>query len=198
MTKLPEQLTICRIPFHICKAEDKYSYEADPGTQEIKVTEIAAIARKRQYLMWEIAHILLTAGGMSAKDADRYHAQVGTVLNRLVVDNNLDWVKGQKADPSMVWINGLPYSITYGDYDDLREDDLGGRITYDTLLIQIMNDLKPDIKKYVIVHEITHGLLFEACAGNYSSREPFVESLAWQLLYFLQDNDLSILKPEGE
>lgn len=198
MTKLPEQITVCRIPFHIRKAEDKYSYEADPGTQEIKVTEAAAIPRKRQYIMWEIAHILLMAGGMSGAEADKYHAQVGSVLNRLIVDNNLEWIRGQKADPSMVWINGLPYSIVYGDYDDLKKENLGGRITYDTLLIQIMADLKPDIKKYVIVHEITHALLFEACAGNYSSREPFVESFAWQLLYFLQDNDLSILKPEGE
>ena len=58
--------------------------------------------------------------------------------------------------------------------------------------------LKPDIKSYVVVHEITHAVLFEANAGNYDSKETFVEALAWQLLYFLQDNDLSILKPEGE
>lgn len=51
---------------------------------------------------------------------------------------------------------------------------------------------------YVVVHEITHAVLFEANAGNYDSKETFVEALAWQLLYFLQDNDLSILKPEGE
>lgn len=61
-----------------------------------------------------------------------------------------------------------------------------------------MEDLKPDIKSYVVVHEVTHAVLFEANAGNYASKETFVEALAWQLLYFLQDNDLAILKPEGE
>lgn len=98
----------------------------------------------------------------------------------------------------MIWINGLPYTVQQGIFKELQDEDLGGRVTYDTLYIQIMEDLKPDIKSYVVVHEITHAVLFEANAGNYDSKETFVEALAWQLLYFLQDNDLAILKPEGE
>ena len=127
-----------------------------------------------------------------------YHAGVGSVLNRLVIDNDTDFVKGRKPVPSMIWINGLPYTVQQGIFKELQDEDLGGRVTYDTLYIQIMEDLKPDIKSYVVVHEITHAVLFEANAGNYDSKETFVEALAWQLLYFLQDNDLSILKPEGE
>lgn len=198
MIKLPEKITICRIPFTVIETDGKCSYESSPDTQEIKVTGDAATPRKRQYLMWEIAHMLLTASGMKNKDADRYHAQVGSVLNRLIVDNNLDFVKSRTALPNMVWINGIPYAINYGDYEELKEENLGGQITYDPCTIQIMVDLKPEIKRYVIIHEITHGLLFEANAWNYASREPFVEALSWQLLYFLQDNDLSKLKPEGE
>lgn len=45
-------------------------------------------------------------------------------------------------------------------------------------------DLKPDIKSYVVVHEITHAVLFEANAGNYDSKETFVEALAWQRFTF--------------
>lgn len=198
MIKLPESIAVCRIPYKVQSVDSNYSYEADPAKQLITVTKDAAPARQRQYFMWEIAHILLTAGGMNTKEADKYHAQVGSVLNRFIVDNTLDWVKGKKADPSMVWINGIPYSVEYGDFEELKAENLGGRITYDTLYIQILDDLEPDIKKYVILHEITHGILFEACAGNYSSREPFVESFAWQILYFIQDNDLSKLKPEGD
>ena len=41
-------------------------------------------------------------------------------------------------------------------------------------------------------------MLFEAVAGRYESKEPFVEALAWQILYFLQDNDLTKLKPDKE
>lgn len=170
MTELPKKIVVNRIPYSVCNSNDPYSYEADPGVQEIRVTQ----------------------------EADKYHAGVGSVLNRLVIDNDMDFVKGRKPVPSMIWINGLPYTIQQGIFKELQDEDLGGRVTYDTLYIQIMEDLKPDIKSYVVVHEITHAVLFEANAGNYDSKETFVEALAWQLLYFLQDNDLSILKPEGE
>lgn len=198
MTELPKKVIVNRIPYSVCNSNDPYSYEADPGVQEIRVTQEAAPARKRQYFMWEVAHLLLVSAGMSQKEADRYHAGVGSVLNRLVIDNDTDFVKGRKPVPSMIWINGLPYTIQQGIFKELQDEDLGGRVTYDTLYIQIMEDLKPDIKSYVVVHEITHAVLFEANAGNYASKETFVEALAWQLLYFLQDNDLAILKPEGE
>ena len=32
--------------------------------------------------------------------------------------------------------------------------------------------------------QITHAVPFEANAGNYDSKETFVETLAWQPLYF--------------
>lgn len=198
MSKLPNTIQVNRIPYKIRLSDNKYSYEADPGKQEICVAGSAAEPRKRQYLLWEIAHLLLQSAGMMKKDCDRYHTNVGSCLYRFVVDNDLDFVKGKKKIPSMLWVNGIPYQIRQGMFKELEDDDLGGQVTYDTLSIQIMENLKEDIKLYVVVHEITHALLFEASAGSYAGREPFVEALAWQLLYFLQDNDLSILKPKGE
>lgn len=90
MTELPKKIIVNRIPYSVCNSNDPYSYEADPGVQEIRVTQEAAPARKRQYFMWEVAHLLLVSAGMSQKEADRYHAGVGSVLNRLVIDNDLD------------------------------------------------------------------------------------------------------------
>lgn len=83
MTELPKKIIVNRIPYSVCNSNDPYSYEADPGVQEIRVTQEAAPARKRQYFMWEVAHLLLVSAGMSQKEADRYHAGVGSVLNRL-------------------------------------------------------------------------------------------------------------------
>lgn len=177
MTELPKKIIVNRIPYSVCNSNDPYSYEADPGVQEIRVTQEAAPARKRQYFMWEVAHLLLVSAGMPQKEADKYHAGVGSVLNRLVIDNDTDFVKGRKPVPSMIWINGLPYTIQQGIFKELQDEDLGGRVTYDTLYIQIMEDLKPDIKSYVVVHEITHAVLFEANAGNYDSKETFVVQL---------------------
>ena len=82
MTELPKKIVVNRIPYSVCNSNDPYSYEADPGVQEIRVTQEAAPARKRQYFMWEVAHLLLVSAGMSQKEADKYHAGVGSVLNR--------------------------------------------------------------------------------------------------------------------
>lgn len=198
MTKLPDSVTVCRIPYRVVETDNEYSYEVAPDKQEIRITQNAATPRKRQYLMWEIAHTLLEAAGMPDKDLERYYKQVGSVLNWFVIDNGMEWVKGKKPLPTTLWINGIPYTLTYGKFDELIKESLGGRVTYDTLQIQLLEDMKKDIMLYVIVHECTHALLFEAAASNYPSREPFVEALAWQILYFLQDNELSKLKPEGD
>ena len=121
MTELPKKIIVNRIPYSVCNSNDPYSYEADPGLQEIRVTQEAAPARKRQYFMWEVAHLLLVSAGMSQKEADRYHAGVGSVLNRLVIDNDMDFVKGRKPVPSMIWINGLPYTIQQGIFKELQD-----------------------------------------------------------------------------
>ena len=215
MTELPKKIIVNRIPYSVCNSNDPYSYEADPGSGCTWISPTypafppSALMKPSVWpprsmtapseipTIWSPKRKLVSAG-MPQKEADRYHAGVGSVLNRLVIDNDTDFVKGRKPVPSMIWINGLPYTIQQGIFKELQDEDLGGRVTYDTLYIQIMEDLKPDIKSYVVVHEITHAVLFEANAGNYDSKETFVEALAWQLLYFLQDNDLAILKPEGE
>lgn len=92
--------------------------------------------------MWEIIHLLLEAAGMPDKDLERYYAQVGSVLNRFVIDNTLDWVKGGKPLPTTLWINGIPYTLTYGKFTELKEENLGGRVTYDTLQIQLLDSMK--------------------------------------------------------
>lgn len=157
MTELPKKIIVNRIPYSVCNSNDPYSYEADPGVQEIRVTQEAAPARKRQYFMWEVAHLLLVSAGMSQKEADRYHAGVGSVLNRLVIDNDTDFVKGRKPVPSMIWINGLPYTIQQGIFKELQDEDLGGRVTYDTLYIQIIPLDTPIAGCTGIVVEVTLG-----------------------------------------
>ncbi|MDD2960057.1 MAG: hypothetical protein PHR92_16360 [Lachnospiraceae bacterium] len=198
MTNLPKTITVCRIPYKVGIPEEGYSYEVLPDRQEINVTDQAAPARKRQYFMWEITHLLLEAAGMTEKNTERYYRCVGSVLNRFVIDNNLDWVKGDKPLPNSLWINGIPYTIEYGDFEELKKDNLGGQVIYDLARIRVKQTMERDILLYVIIHECAHAMLFEAVAGGYESKEPFVEALAWQILYFLQDNDLTKIKPDKE
>lgn len=96
--------------------------------------------------MWEVAHLLLVSAGMSQKEADKYHAGVGSVLNRLVIDNDTDFVKGRKPVPSMIWINGLPYTVQQGIFKELQDEDLGGRVTYDTFTYRSWKTLNQILK----------------------------------------------------
>lgn len=52
MTELPKKIIVNRIPYSVCNSNDPYSYEADPGVQEIRVTQEAAPSArlKRRWL----------------------------------------------------------------------------------------------------------------------------------------------------
>lgn len=198
MTKLPKGLYVTGIPYKIVPPDGDYDNGTDSGRQLIFVTEHAAIPRRRQFLFWEVALLLMEAAGIPEKTYKRYYKQVGTVLNRFVVDNNLDWVKSNTQAPGTIWINGLPYIVKDHMNNVLSPRRLGGEVLYNELVIHMTDDMEPDITTYVTLHECTHAILFESFAGNLESKEATVEALAWQLYYFIRDNDLSILKPEGE
>lgn len=198
MTKLPKELIVTGIPYKIVPPDGDYDQGCNSSKQLIYITEAAAIPRQRQYLFWEIAMLLMEAAGVSEPVYRRYHKQAGSVLNRFVVDNNLEWVKTNAKPPGTIWINGLPYVVKMSMDDILVPQKLGGQVRYNDLLIYLIDDMEPEITTYVALHECTHAWLFDSLAGNLDSRETIVEALAWQLYYFIRDNDLSILKPEGD
>lgn len=198
MTKLPKEIIVTGIPYKILPPDGDYDQGCDSGKQHIYVMEAAALPRKRQYIFWEVTLLLMEAAGIPEKVYKRYHKQVGAVLNRFIIDNNLDWVKSSTPSPNTIWINGLPYAVKRNEDDILRSRDLGGEVHYNTLSISISTEMEADISTYVTIHECTHAILFESIAGTLHSQETIVEALAWQLYYFIRDNDLSILKPEGD
>lgn len=197
MIKLPKELIVTGIPYKIEPPVDNFDQGCNSSKQVIWVTEDGAPARRRQFLFWEVAYLLMEASGISEPTINKYYRQVGAVLNRFCVDNNLDWVKNNDPAPSTIWINGLPYIVDRNADNLLKIRSLGGEVMYKDLVIRLENDMEPEITVYVTLHECTHAILFESFAGNLESRETIVEALAWQLYYFIRDNDLSKLKPEG-
>lgn len=197
MTDLPKTVTVTGIPYTVKPPNFDGDYGVDSQTQVIYVCEDAAPARRRQYLIQNVALLLMEAGGITKKTYQRYHRQVGAVLDRFLKDNTLDWVKESKQAPGTIWINGLAYRVSRDADRELSARNLGGEVDFNTLEIRILNNLEPDIMTYVTIHECTHAIFFEAYAGNLHDREEIVEAVAWQLYYFLRDNDLKILKPEG-
>lgn len=198
MTELPNTLTVTGIPYKVVTPTEDFDQGCNSSKQLIYVTENAGIARRRQYLIWNVAMLLMEAAGIAEPVYKRYYRQVGTVLNRFLIGNNLSWVANNEPAPSTIWINGIPYTVNRDCEELLKVRSLGGEIDYNSLVISLCTDMEPDITTYVTLHECTHGILFEALAGNLESKEPIVEALAWQLYYFIRDNNLEKLKPEGE
>ena len=94
MTELPKKIIVNRIPYSVCNSNDPYSYEADPGVQEIRVTQEAAPARKRQYFMWEVAHLFTGVGRYVTERSRQVPRWRRKCSNRLVIDNDTDFVEG--------------------------------------------------------------------------------------------------------
>lgn len=197
MIKLPKTVTVTRIPYSVKPPDGDYTEGCNSNVQEIYVTDKATIPRKRQYLFWNIALLLMEAAGISQGTYTRYYKQVGAVLNRFVVDNAFTWIQEGKEPPATIWLNGLPYTVIKDDTGLTEARGHCGEICYDDLTIRYKPDMPPEITAYVVIHECTHGILFESFAGTLEAKETIVEALAWQILYFLQDNDLLKFKPEG-
>lgn len=192
MTDLPKKITISRIPYDVVQTDNQYTYECLTTNQVIGINKDLNIQKKRQYIFWEIAHLMLSSAGLPSKECEEYHRSFGNVLYRFVRQNNTSWAICEEK-PTEVYLNGIRYTIEIGDVDELKNEDLGGRIKYDEAKIMLLKTIKPDIFRYVLAHECTHGLLFEGAIGDLSEREEFVESLSWHVLYFLQDNVTTLL-----
>ena len=198
MIELPKVVNVTRIPYEVKLPHGDFTQGCNSNIQAIHVTDKAAPPRKRQYLFWNVALLLMEAAGVSTSTYMRFYKQVGVVLNRFVVDNSFTWITEKKEPPATIWLNGIPYTVIKDDTGLIEARGHCGEICYDDLTIRYKPDMPPEITAYVVIHECTHGILFESFAGNLEERETLVEALAWQILYFLQDNDLSKFKPEGE
>lgn len=187
MTDLPKKITVSRIPYDVVQTDNQYTYECLTTEQIIGVNKNLNVQKKRQYCFWEIANLMLTAAGLKSKECEEYYKSFGNVLYRFITENNTAWAICEEK-PSEIYLNGIRYIIEIGDIDELKDEDLGGRIKYDEAKIMLLKTIKPDIFRYVLAHECTHGLLFEGAIGDLSEREEFVEALSWHVLYFLQDN----------
>lgn len=196
MIDLPKKIIVSRIPYDVVQTDNQYTYECLTTKQEIGINKDLNIQKQRQYIFWEIAHLMLSSAGLPSKECEEYHKSFGNVLHRFIVENNNSWAICEEK-PAEIYLNGIRYTIQIGDVDELKDEDLGGRIKYDEAKITLLKTIKLDIFRYVLAHECTHGLLFEGAIGDLSEREEFVEALSWHVLYFLQDN-LTTLFQKGE
>lgn len=195
MKKLPENIIINGIVYEITRGEDgSYTNSSDICNQRIFIRDNLPYPKQLQLLSHELAYRLLEATGLKEKSNDRNYRAFGNVLYRFIRDNDFDFIKDEAQKlPIMLWINGLPYTLTEDHKEYLDAKSLGGEVCYEQLSIKLDPELKPEIKRVVYLHEAAHAMLFEA-ATKLEGREDIVEPLGWALYQFFKDNDLSFTK----
>lgn len=85
-----------------------------------------------------------------------------------------------------------PYNWVYSDEEDLKEEKCLGTSDYDNLTICITKDIRPQIKKVTIIHELIHSF-FSSSGFHPKEEENICDTLANQIVLFLKQNDTKTL-----
>ncbi|MEG1083961.1 MAG: hypothetical protein RSE04_05925 [Hydrogenoanaerobacterium sp.] len=193
----PKKLYICGLPFDIVNNENPNRTCEDVSTsyldkQTINVMEDLPFPRWLSYVVGEIAVRLLEAAGYSGRTVRNAAVPFGPVLYRFIRENKFDWLHADniKDPPPTVFINGMPYTITYDDaYLEVRH--LYGEVCYTDLTIKVHSKLKAEAKAVVFLHEATHAMLYEARLINICGKESLVEPISYLMYQLFKQNDFS-------
>lgn len=102
----------------------------------------------------------------------------------------------------MAEINGKSFRVGGVDYtvevvpNLYHRYELFGQITYNDTHIQIEENLSEARSHEVLVHELLHGILFEA--GYMEQDEELVRRVASVLHQVLRDNDFGFMRGDGD
>jgi hypothetical protein len=96
--------------------------------------------------------------------------------------------------PEKVNIFGIEYTIRLDKDEYLDASSSLGEINYTNQEIYIKNSMSEERKVKILVHEICHGLIFEAGATSEAGNEKMVGFMGICLHHFLTKNDLKWVK----
>lgn len=196
---LPKTIIVAGIPFEIAYKDEileacRYVSTSELLEQEIAVRSTLPFPRQLSYVINEIGRRLLDASGLSEKQNNATSPTFGTVLYRFIRENSFDWLyKGQEASgpPSTIFINGMPYTITFNRDNYLDALSLLGEVDYTQLTISLHSKLKTEGKAVVFLHEAAHAILYEARCLKVHNDESIIEPLSYLLYQLFKQNDFS-------
>jgi len=96
--------------------------------------------------------------------------------------------------PEKVNIFGIEYTIRQDKDEYLGANSLLGEILYSEQEIYIKSTLSADRKIKVLVHEVSHGILFEVGAIKGAGDESIIHLLGICLHQFIKNNDFEWVK----
>lgn len=195
---LPKTITVAGIPYSIIYKDEileayQYVSLSEYMEQEIVVKSSLPFPRQLSYVVSEIGRRLLEAAGLSERQNNTTAPTFGTVLYMFIRENNFEWLyscKEVSGPPSTIFINGMPYTVTFNNDKHLDDLHLLGEVDYTQLTISLHSKLKPEGKAVVFLHEAAHAILYEAKCQKVNT-ESIVEPLSYLLYQLFKQNDFS-------
>jgi hypothetical protein len=89
--------------------------------------------------------------------------------------------------PDKVKIGWRNYIVTQGEHRGCDDGDIYGQIEYEKRKIYLYKELDQDEKSVCLLHEITHGILFNM-GNELRTNENFVTAFSENLYQFIKDN----------
>jgi hypothetical protein len=96
--------------------------------------------------------------------------------------------------PEKVNIFGIEYTVRQDKDEYLDASSALGEIFYSTQEIYIKNTMSEERKVKILVHEICHGIMFEAGAIGEAGDEKIVGFMGICLHHFIKNNDFEWVK----
>lgn len=195
---LPGTTFIAGLPFQLVNKDTKLDARnlvctSSMDSLELSVQTDLSPARKASYYFNEVARQLLYFMGWNSEKTDEFKDNFGGALYLLVRDNNFfDWLRLPlnlpENLPQLVHIGGLPYVVEYGQDEYLDDKRLLGECSYTNLRIRV-HEGPLYMRFWVLIHEMTHGILYEANYTGEHNEETLVAPLGTLLFYLLKEND---------
>jgi hypothetical protein len=196
---LPSVTKIGGLPFRTVE-KDRYlhggnyvSYSSFKGL-EIAIRGDLARERRQAYYLNEVAVQLLELAGFNHDDAAEYKEGLGRGLYSLLRENSFTWVREENLPlPLVIRIGLVTYDVKKADSEYMEGAGLLGEVSYTKLNIQVTPGLNDTITRWVLVHEMTHALLYDTGYPGDCNDDAIVVPLGNLLYQLLRENNFDFM-----
>ena len=191
---VPNTTIIGGLPFKMTNedihlAAKEWSFESHLETLSMSIRSEYGNDRALTYYFTMVADWLLDIQGWIEKQRDEFKYNLGSALYFFVRYNRLEWIDDPcQSVPVEFNVNGVYYHTNFDCKEYMTANDCLGECRYTLLEITIKPGLPWALRNWVVIHELTHAILFEANYTGDHNDESLVKPLGTLIYRFLKDN----------
>ena len=89
------------------------------------------------------------------------------------------------------------YKVIFEKDPEIDGEVIGGAINANTSVIKINTEFTGKASQKILIHEVVHGILFNAGKQTFSENEELVECIANGIMQVIYDNEKNIFEKVG-